>query len=345
MHQAVPARLRSIVAFLLVISVSTAAYARRHDDTNESENLAGIQARVVKVVAQNMEACVAISDGEGFGSGAIVSADGLILTAGHVVCNGKQTFDLYFPSGRTARAKLVGYNLNVDAAMLRLEGGGNQWPFVKIADSATPAPGSWVIGLGHSGGYELGRKPPVRTGRVLELRDHMLVTDSVLIGGDSGGPLFNLDGELIAIHSSIGDVISENRHVSIATFRNDWSRMIAGNRWGSLPELGEPDDPAPEENRRGAPKSLDQAGSASKLGISAKDSPAGPVITEVQAGTPAQRVGLKAGDLVLSVNGTAVKSSAEMIQSINRLASGSSMRIEIKRNSTVLQLVVILDRL
>ncbi len=94
MHQAVPARLRSIVAFLLVISVSTAALGRRHDDTNESENLAGIQARVVKVVAQNMEACVAISDGEGFGSGAIVSADGLILTAGHVVCNVKQTFDL-----------------------------------------------------------------------------------------------------------------------------------------------------------------------------------------------------------------------------------------------------------
>ncbi len=347
MHQLWSPRFNSIVAFCLVVVAVSVVFSNEPVENNGTENLAEIQAQVVSVVARNMESCVAISDGEGFGSGVIVSADGLILTAGHVVCNGKQTFELFFPSGRTARATLVGYNLDVDSAMLRLEGN-QQWPFVKIASDKIPEPGTWVVGLGHSGGYELGRKPPVRTGRVLEQRDHMLVTDSVLIGGDSGGPLFNLDGELIGIHSSIGDVISENRHVSIVTFRNDWSRLIAGNRWGSLPELGEP-EPAPKQ----APKKSNanngsgssQPTGGSKLGISARDSDASVVISEVQAGSPAARVGLKTGDLILSLNGTAVTSASELSQRINNLASGSSMRIEIKRNSTVLQLVVILDRL
>ncbi len=306
---------------------------------NDSEmSLVELQSRIVNVVNQNMEATVAISDGLGFGSGVIVSSDGLILTAGHVVCTGDQTFQLFFPSGRTALARLVGYNLDVDAAMLQIIGGG-PWPFVKISDAAV-TPGNWAIGLGHSGGYELGRKPPVRTGRVLELRDHMLVTDSVLIGGDSGGPLFNTDGELIGIHSSIGDVISENRHVSIATFRKFWSPMSRGQRMGKLPELGaSADDESPEQ--QGPAKKRERA----RLGVTMRSGVTGQaVIDQVHAGGAAERVGLKPGDVVLSINGTALQNGDQLIQQIAKLTAGDSAQIEIRRNSTVLKLVVILDK-
>jgi serine protease Do len=93
----------------------------------------------------------------GFGSGVIVSPEGLILTAGHVVNTGASQFEIFFPGGQTATARLLGYNLNVDAAMLKLEGSG-PWPFVELGHQATLKRGDWVVCLGHSGGYELRSK-------------------------------------------------------------------------------------------------------------------------------------------------------------------------------------------
>lgn len=361
------ARRHALIAILcLAISQIVSVPPGRANETDPDrprENLVAVQSRVVEVVRQNMEACVAISDGMGFGSGVIVNPEGLILTAGHVVSTGVEEFDLFFPSGKTARARLIGYNLNVDAAMLQIEGTG-PWPFVKLAGENAPSPGSWAVGLGHSGGYELGRKPPVRTGRLLEIRDHMLVTDSVLIGGDSGGPLFNLNGELIGIHSSIGDVISENRHVSLATFRQFWDRMARGECWGSLPELG--DEPAPGQKQGKQPPSTSgnqptpgpsrqppapdahhpvPAGKGgSLLGIvPERNRTEAAVIGKVQANTPAARVGLKAGDRILSVNGKPVRSGEELESRLAELPAGGTAELQVQRNTSVFRLVVILD--
>ncbi len=342
-----------LLSFALLLAQAAVAFANDPVPTGAtSENLAEVQAAVVSVVGQNMEACVAISDGVGFGSGVIVSPDGLVLTAGHVVSGGTEQFELFFPSGRTVTARLIGYNLDVDSAMLQINGGGN-WPSVKLAADDAPVTGSWVVGLGHSGGYELGRKPPVRTGRVLELRCHLVVTDSVLIGGDSGGPLFNLAGELIGIHSSIGDVIAENRHVSMGSFRRDWSRLAAGERWGKLPELGEPDqsdqsdgsDKSDQSERH--PDAGDIASdspTATELGVTVRAGGSGQLLIEqVQPGSPAARVGLKANDELLSIDGTRLD-TAERFQTVTRqLKPGSSVAIEFRRNGTTLRLNVILQ--
>lgn len=336
---------------------------RESSTLNDSDSLLVVQNQIIDVVRQNMETCVAISDGGGFGSGVIVSPDGLILTAGHVVSTGVESFELFFPSGRTATARLIGYNLDVDAAMLQIDGN-QKWPFVRIAESDQPTPGSWAIGLGHSGGYELGRKPPVRTGRVLEIRDHMVVTDSVLIGGDSGGPLFDLAGQLIGIHSSIGDVITENRHVSMGTFRKYWSRMAAGERWGSLPELeGEPEnnDPAPSRNGNSRPGSSPtpapqtppsaagnpghRPASSALLGVTVEpDNRGGALITAIEPGSPAGRIGLKTGDRIEELNRQKILSGSELESQLKRLAVGSSAEILVTRNGSPMRLVVILDR-
>jgi serine protease Do len=157
------------------------ADTRAEDPTLAS--LINVQNSIRNVVDRNLPAVISISDGAGFGSGVIVSPEGLILTAGHVVNTGASQFEIFFPGGQTATARLLGYNLNVDAAMLKLDGTG-PWPFVELGEQASLKKGDWVVCLGHSGGYELGRKPPVRTGRVLDFRDEMVVTDAVLIGGD-----------------------------------------------------------------------------------------------------------------------------------------------------------------
>ena len=86
--------------------------------------------------------------------------------------------------------------------------------------------GDWVIALGHSAGFDAGRTPPVRFGRVISKGPgNFLTTDCTLIGGDSGGPLFDLDGKIVGIHSSIGVSLTNNNHAGIDGFREDWDRI------------------------------------------------------------------------------------------------------------------------
>ncbi|MFM7563340.1 MAG: S1C family serine protease [Planctomycetota bacterium] len=302
--------------------------------------LLNVQNSIRNVVDRNLPAVISISDGAGFGSGVIVSSEGLILTAGHVVNTGASQFEIFFPGGQTASARLLGYNLNVDAAMLKLEGSG-PWPFVELGEQASLKKGDWVVCLGHSGGYELGRKPPVRTGRVLDFRDEMVVTDAVLIGGDSGGPLFDTDGKLIGIHSSIGEVIAENRHVSIDLYRRDWDRLARGERWGQLPDLpGDIDKHLPPEGQQPDARKTERA----KLGVKVDPTAQNAIVSEVTPGSPAERIGLKRGDVIEIFGGIKVESGNQLIDLVRQRRVGESVRLQVRRGQSLFQLEVILDQ-
>ena len=232
------------VLFLLAACFSGLSFAPLAGYPNkptEPEDLKLVQQKVKEVARKNMNLVVAVTDGIGYGSGVIVSEDGLVLTAGHVLLTGGTDFRVIFPDGREAKAEPWGRNLNVDAGMVRILEEG-PWDHAEMGTLATLRKGDWCVCLGHSGGYELGRRPPVRAGRIIDFEPDQLVTDCVLIGGDSGGPLFDLEGRVVGIHSSIGGSIAENRHVSIATFRKHWDRMISGEKWGQLPELAGKED-------------------------------------------------------------------------------------------------------
>lgn len=312
------------------------------ENENELERMRAIEAKIKTVVAKNMESCVAIADGIGFGSGVIISADGLILTAGHVMGSElkDREFEVIFPSGKSARARSVGKNLGVDAGMVQLLDPG-PWPFVDLAESDAKI-GDWTVSLGHSGGYELGRKPPVRTGRVLTIRGNQLVTDAVLIGGDSGGPLFNLDGKLVGIHSSIGDTIAENRHVKISAFRRDWDRMLAGNSWGELPKLASNSDSEKAE-RKSNNRTPSPVRKSPKLGVVVDRTAETAKVTEVRAGSPADRVGIKVGDIVKTFEGSPVRGPVHLIELVKAKAVGDSVALTVQRGTYQLNYQIILD--
>src|SRR3954466_942030 len=90
----------------------------------------------------------------------------------------------------------------------------------------------WCIALGHPGGFKLGRTAPLRLGRILDLRGTFITTDCTLVGGDSGGPLFDLDGKVIGIHSRIGASTLANIHVPVDTYTETWDRLAAAEAWG-----------------------------------------------------------------------------------------------------------------
>jgi serine protease Do len=276
---------------------------------------------------ENVDACVAVTDGIGFGSGVVVSADGLVLTAGHVMASDSDDgYEIIFPSGQTVKARPLGKNLDVDCGMVQITEPG-PWPFVQISDRP-PELGQWVVSLGHSGGFDIGRKPPVRTGRILEIRREQLVTDAVLIGGDSGGPLFDLDGELIGIHSSIGDTVAENRHVAVSNFRLHWDRMKRGDSWGKLPELSE----SHELERR------------AKLGVVVDRAADNARITVVRSNSPAERIGLRVGDVVTRFDNQKISSSTQLIELIKTKNPGDSCSIAVLRGGTELNFQIVLDQ-
>ena len=291
------------------------------------EDLIKIQTEVKDAVSKAMPTVVAVTDGNGFGSGVVVNSDGLVLTAGHVMASPfSGRYEVIFPNGRRVKARPLGKNLNVDAGMVQITEPG-PYPFVDVSQD-NPDLGDWVITLGHSGGYDIGRKPPVRTGRVLSYRKHQMVTDAVLIGGDSGGPLFNLDGELIAIHSSIGDSIAENRHVSVDTFRQHWTRLISGESWGELPEL--------EAKKRRAKK-------RARIGVIVDRDASSALVKRVHPNSPAAKAGLRSGDVVNRFDNKSVTDADHLISLVRRKKPGDQVSLEVLRDGYYFSIFISLE--
>ncbi|MGB1930551.1 MAG: S1C family serine protease [Mariniblastus sp.] len=303
----------------LTLAITLALLGTAEADGNDSiKSLKAIGEKVAQVVSQNRDACVALVDGFGSGSGVIVSETGLVLTAGHVIENTNlRSFEIVLSSGRRVKAKPLGYNLNNDLGMAQILEPG-PWPHAKINQDSDLNRGDWVVSVGHSGGWELGRDAPVRTGRFLKMENSQLVTDAVLIGGDSGGPLFNLDGEVVGIHSSIGDSVSENRHIPIELFIADWQRLEDGEQWGMLANLGR------SEQRRPL------------IGVTVDLTADECIVTSVYRNSPAQIAGIRRGDIITQFNNSPIATGQQLIDAIRKQTAGKSYPISVRRGGRTL---------
>lgn len=250
----------------------------------------------------------------GTGSGVVVSRDGLILTAAHVAMEMNNKVTVIFPDGSRANAEVLGMDFTRDAAMLQITDGGD-YPFVELGDSNAMTENAWCIAMGHAGGYQADRTPPVRLGRVINNDpEEFLTSDSALIGGDSGGPLFDIDGKLIAIHSNIGFSLSENRHVPISTFLDNWERLKKGDRFGG--------------NHLGG---LLQNPNRPVMGALLEDAKknAGAFIRSVVPMSPAAKAGLGPGDIITRVGGIVIKNVAALMSEVDSKKVGDTLRLQV----------------
>jgi S1-C subfamily serine protease len=191
-------------------------------------DLRAIEQHVTKLVEQVLPATVALQVGRAQASGVIVSADGYILTAAHVIERPGRSVTVIFSNGRTAQGKTLGMNPQVDGGLVQITDQG-PWPFAPIAPhDVTPKPGDWCLALGHPGGFQPRRSPPVRLGRVIDTDRAIIRTDCTITMGDSGGPLFDMEGRVIGIHSRIADETTINLHVPAATYQDAWDVLKAG---------------------------------------------------------------------------------------------------------------------
>ena len=289
-------------------------------------DLKNLQAKIHKVVKKVQPATVSVFSPENGASGSavIVNSSGLILTAGHVV-RGAEEMTVIFADGAQTKAKVLGANYTRDTAMLQITEPG-PWPFARLGHSRNLNTGDLVIALGHAGGYDPVRSAPVRFGRIISTsNDGFFNTDCALIGGDSGGPLFDLDGRVIGIHSSIGYSIKINNHTGIDGFREDWTKLKSGETWGQL-------------------------GGKSQLGGRTMDNPNNPVIGILTAlgenggiaiqhiikGGPAFKAGLLRGDIIRSINGKYIRNPRRLYAIIFQFKPGDTVNIQVIRDNKIL---------
>jgi serine protease Do len=282
-------------------------------------DLKKLQTQVQRVVLEKTETTVSlVSPSIGAaGSGVIVSSDGLILTAAHVIERSKE-MTVIFPDGRQERAKVLGANFTRDAAMAKLVGPG-PWPFAEIGDSKSLEVGDFVVAMGHPKGYDPTRRPPVRFGRVMNKgKLGFVTTDCTLIGGDSGGPLFDLKGRVVGIHSHIAPDRRVNNHTGLSGFKRSWENMLAGKSWGVLG--GDRRDP----NRP-------------VLGLNLRKTDLGLVVDEVPRGGPAFSAGFLPGDLVNSINGESTTEVQKLSEIFVDLLPGEDVKVNFSRGGLKLK--------
>lgn len=259
-------------------------------------------------------ATVCIDLGEGSGSGVVISPDGLILTAAHVTSGIGKEFTAIFEDGRKVKAESLGLVASSDCAMAKITEQGT-WPFVELDREDSAKLGDWVFALGHSGGFDKDRGVVVRLGRVVQVRDSTFQSDCSLIGGDSGGPLFDLSGHLVAIHSRVGHRTQENMHVPVREFLKNWDGMVKGEFIGEGPYAKKP------EKGKGF------------LGIGTKERSGGGLdVDKVGRESPAEKAGVKAGDILLKLDGTELRSKEQFQELLKEKAPDDRVALELLRN-------------
>jgi serine protease Do len=298
--------------------LSSAVHLHAKEPLKDLADLAKLESKVQSVSEKVMPATVALLSNEtqSSGSGVITTADGLILTAAHVV-QGAEELDVVFPNGRTVPGKVLGANYSKDIALVRITAKG-PWPFAEMGASRSLVAGDWVLALGHSAGFDAGRTPPVRFGRVVSKGPgNFLTTDCTLIGGDSGGPLFDLAGKIVGINSSIGVSLTNNNHAGIDGFRDDWDRMLAGEAWGrlSMNPFANPDMPV------------------LGIGMGERRGVKGVPVASVVPKSPSAAAGVRVGDIIHSIDGSEILDGNRLLQLLAKRQPGDTVKLGIRRDT------------
>jgi serine protease Do len=254
------------------------------------------------------------------GSGFIVSSDGYILTNAHVV-DGANVVTVKLTDKREFRAKVVGADKQSDVAVLKIDA--SNLPIVKIGDPNQSKVGQWVVAIGSPYGFDNTVTSGIISAKSRSLPNEnytpFIQTDVPVNPGNSGGPLFNLQGEVIGINSMIYSQTGGFQGLSFAIPINEAIKVK-----DDLVKTGHV-----SRGRLGvAVQGMNQT-LANSFGLS---KPNGALVSSVDAGGPAAKAGLQPGDVITAVNGSPVADSTDLPAQVASLAPGSSATVTVWRD-------------
>lgn len=335
MNQPKLLKLPLVLAVVALVVAQNAATGARAEDASQPaidiakifagevptsvEELRAMQAHVQQLAKKVIPCTVGVRVGSAQGSGVIITEDGYVLTAGHVVGKPNQDVVFVLPDGSEVKGKTLGMNRGIDSGLMKIDGE-REWPHLEMGKSADLKEGQWIIGTGHPGGYETGRLPVLRMGRILSANDSVIVTDSALVGGDSGGPLFDMDGKVIGIHSRIGGSLAANMHVPVDTYQETWDRLAKAEAWGNLP------------------------GNRPFIGVVGDQESNECKIAEVYPGTPAEKAGVQVGDVIIKFDGKDITDFDSLRKLVAETNPGNTVKIVVRRGEETEELKLKIGR-
>ncbi len=257
------------------------------------------------------------------GSGFIISSDGYILTNNHVVDHADKV-TVRLQDRRTLTAKVIGTDPTYDIAVLKVDAGG-ALPAVSLGDSRSLKPGQWVLAIGSPFGFDYTVTQGIvsAVGRNLGQRDQpytsFIQTDVPINRGNSGGPLFDLQGRVVGVNSQIysntGDYMGVSFSIPIDVAMNA-VQQIKSKGYVSRGQLGVTMGPVSDDMVK-----------AFKL-----DSGAGAAVVDVNPDSGAAKAGIQPGDIILSYNGQPLQQAADLPPLVGMTRPGSKVTVEILRN-------------
>jgi serine protease Do len=253
----------------------------------------------------------------GQGSGFFISADGYAVTNNHVVDSADKV-EVTTDDGKTYSAKVIGTDARTDVALIKVEGGSN-FPFAKLSDGK-PRIGDWVLAVGNP----FGLGGTVTAGIVSAMGrdigngpyDDFIQIDAPVNKGNSGGPAFNTEGEVMgvntAIYSPSGGSVGIAFSIPASTVKNVIAQL---KDKGSVSRgwIGVQIQPVTSDI-------------ADSLGMKKAE---GALVAEPQANGPAAKAGIESGDVITAVNGETVKDARELARTIGGLAPGNSVKLNV----------------
>ena len=268
------------------------------------------------------------------GSGFVIKDNGTVITNNHVIQNAEGIF-VKFTDGKEYEAKLIGTDPVSDIAVLKIQSS-KKFPAVKFADSDKAKVGDWVLAIGNpfglGGTVTQGIISAINRDINMGRYDNFIQTDASINQGNSGGPLFNMDGEVLGINTAIFSNSGGSVGIGFAIPAN-----FAKNVIDQLIQYG--------ETKRGwlgvriqtVTKEI-----ADSLGLNES---IGALVTDVNKNSPADKAGLKQGDIITEFNGQKVKTMRDLPRLVGEAEVGKPAKLKIWRNKRFVTKTVVLGRL
>lgn len=268
---------------------------------------------------------------QALGSGFVISEDGYIVTNNHVI-EGADEIEIEFFSGDRLPATVVGTDPNTDIALLKVESEA-PLPFVTFGDSDDMRVGDWVMAMGNPLGQGFSVSAGIVSARNRELSgtyDDYIQTDAAINRGNSGGPLFNLDGEVIGVNTAILSPDGGSIGIGFAM-----SSAVVTDVVAQLREFG--------ETRRGWLGVRIQDVTEDVAEAIGLEEARGALVTDVPEG-PAMEAGVQQGDVILSFDGVEVADTRELVRRVAGAAVGKEVPVTIFRDGDTQTLRITLGR-
>lgn len=284
-------------------------------DPANLDELQAMQDHVQKLIQRVLPATVSLPGA----SGVLVERDGkpFLLCAAHVTLTADKAINIQLTNGKRLKGTSLGANHRSDVSLVRVDTKGAH-PAAEIGKSSELKRGQWVLMLGHPSGRKQGRTAPARLGRVLRVPESgYLVTDCTMQGGDSGGPLFDMQGRVVGINSRISGNLANNMHAPVDALVDEWKELEEGK--------------VTEARRR-------RGRSRPSFGVPLDYGDGCPVFGDVPKDSEAAKAGLEKGDRLFEIDGTEIESRRDVTSILREFRVGDRVQIVVERDGKGIEL-------